>query len=242
MKFKKIVGFGDSWVWGDELLDPTLVNHKHAHPVLVDNIPYREGNCFLGLLGKHYGVPVENFGIPGGSMQSSIWTYLWWLEHEHLDPSECLILVGHTDSNRTTFYNPNHISYDNDPPWNRFVHSAWVHSGNKANTEMWREMVKQHTILTDCPQLHRLNYHQTAHFFDGQSSKYNSNVLQFCTINVPSDLDLPSMASPENRCLTPMLHNKLEMLAPNHHPNELGHQYLRDRLLIEVERVILDRC
>ena len=242
MKFKKIVGFGDSWVWGDELLDPTLINHKHAHPVLVENIPYREGNCFLGLLGKHYNIPVENFGIPGGSLQSSIWTYLWWLEHEQLDPAECLILVGHTDANRTTFYNPNHISYDNDPPWNRFVHSAWVHSGSKANTDRWKEMVKQYTVLTDCPELHRLNYLQTTHFFDGQSARFGSNVLQFCTINVPVRIDLASMASSNNLCLTSMLINKPELLAPNHHPNESGHQYLRDRLIPEIERVILAKC
>ena len=34
MKFKKIVGFGDSWIWGDELMDPALINHPQAHPVI----------------------------------------------------------------------------------------------------------------------------------------------------------------------------------------------------------------
>lgn len=239
MKFKKIVGFGDSWIWGDELLDPALIDHEHAHPVLVENIPYREGNCFLGLLGKHYGVPVENFGIAGGSMQSSIWTYLWWLEHEQLDPSECLIVVGHTDANRTTFYNPNHVSYGNDPEWNRFVHSAWIHSGNSANGQAWQDMVKRHMVLTDCPEVHRLNYLQAAHFFDGQNAKYGANVLQFCTIDVPVRIALPSLASNDNLCLRNLIDHKPEMLAPMGHPNELGHAYLRDRLITEVDRVIL---
>ena len=38
MKFKKIVGFGDSWIWGDELLDPALVNHPQAHPFCLKTV------------------------------------------------------------------------------------------------------------------------------------------------------------------------------------------------------------
>ena len=53
-------------MWGDELFDPNLKDIENPHPVMMENTPYRESNCFLGLLGKHYGVPTENFGIPGG--------------------------------------------------------------------------------------------------------------------------------------------------------------------------------
>jgi len=28
MKYKKIVGFGDSWMYGDELLDPELIRRS----------------------------------------------------------------------------------------------------------------------------------------------------------------------------------------------------------------------
>ena len=64
-KIKKIVGFGDSWIYGDELLDPKLVEQdQEAHSCWSQNVDYRETNCFLGLLGQNYDVPVENFGIP----------------------------------------------------------------------------------------------------------------------------------------------------------------------------------
>ena len=33
MKYKKIVGFGDSWMWGDELFDPSLHGIENPHPV-----------------------------------------------------------------------------------------------------------------------------------------------------------------------------------------------------------------
>ena len=237
MKFDKIVAFGDSWVWGDELLNPTLIDHPHAHPVLIENTDYRESHCFAGLLGKHYGVPVENFGWPGGSNQSAIWCYLWWLEREPA-PERCLVLVGITDSNRTSFYNPNHVSYANDPPWNRFVHSAWVHAGNSANTAEWQDMVKRFTVLTDCRELHNLWHKQTLLFFDGQNK---GNLLQFCTIP-------PCMSYPVNSLLWPntslglLLNqqpNKNELFAPMRHPNEKGHEVVRDLLINEIERAII---
>jgi hypothetical protein len=238
MKFKKIVGFGDSWMWGDELLDPALINHPHAHPVLMENTPYREGNCFLGLLGSHYGVSTQNFGIAGGSLQSSIWTYLWWLENETLDPADCLILVALTDPNRQTFYNPNHVSYANDPPWNRFVHSAWVHSGNTANNDDWRDFVKRYTVMSDCSSLHRLNFKQAVLFFSGQRTQ-TAGVLQFNSVNHYVQMQDPTLLWPSQSMSHMLGATAGEYLAPHGHPNTNGHEWLRDRLIPEIDRVIL---
>jgi len=235
MKFDKIVGFGDSWMWGDELMNPELVDHPHAHPVLMENTPYREGHCFLGLLGSHYNVPTQNFGIAGGSLQSTIWTYLWWLEHEQLSPERCLILVALTDSNRHTFYNPDHVSYANDPPWNRFVHSAWVHSGNTSIDRSWVDMVKSHMVLTDCTESQRLNFLQTVLFFDGQHYR-NKNVLQFNSISAQSAPCLSLLYN--GRPLTALI-DQAQFLAPMGHPNEKGHVVIRDSLIKEIDCAIL---
>jgi hypothetical protein len=146
MKFKKIVGFGDSWMYGDELLDPVLLaQDSTAHTCFDQNTVYRERHCFLGQLGAHYNVPTENFGIPGGSLTSTQWTYQWWLDHETVPLNECLVLVGLTNSNRITHYNPNHVHYSNDPPWNKFVHSSWVNFGNTVVPQPFCEMIKQQT-------------------------------------------------------------------------------------------------
>ena len=237
MKFDKIVAFGDSWIWGDELLDPTLIDHPHAHPVLMENTAYREGHCFAGLLGKHYDVPVENFGWPGGSNQSAIWCYLWWLEREP-NPERCLILVGVTDSNRTSFYNPNHTSYANDPPWNRFVHSAWVHAGNSANTSEWQDMVKRFTVLTDSRELHKLWHKQSVLFFNGQSQ---GNLLQFCTIPPCMDFKCDTLLWPTTSLglLLNQHPEKDSLFAPMKHPNEKGHEVIQDLLINEIERAII---
>lgn len=237
MKFKKIVGFGDSWIWGDELLDPTLVKHKNAHPVLIENTAYREGNCFLGLLGKHYNVPVENFGIPGGSLQSAMWSYLWWLENEKINIEDCLVIVGHTSADRISFYNPNHISYENDPAWHRFVHSSWIHSGASAVNREWVDMVKSHTVLTTSVQFNRLNYKQSVRFFEGQWA-LTRNVLQLCVLPPPIPVEAKNLAEPKS-CLANLVNGNLKYLAQKGHPNEQGHEVIRDYLINQIESVIL---
>lgn len=239
MKFKKIVGFGDSWMWGDELLDPTLVNHPHAHPVLMENTHYRESHCFLGQLGQHYGVETENFGIAGGSLQSTIWNYIWWLEHEPT-PQDCLVLVALTTADRHSFYNPDHHTYENDPPWNRYVHSTWVHSGAGNIKPEWVDMVKKHMVLTDCRRLADLNYVHAVLFFDGQTND-TAGVLQFNSMPPQKLMYKPSLLWP-NIGLDTMfskLPHRQHLLAPGGHPNVAGHQWIAELLIPEIDRVIL---
>lgn len=241
MKFDKIVGFGDSWVWGDELLDPKLATHQNAHPILVENTSYRESNCFLGQLGKHYNVPTENFGIPGGSLQSTIWTYLWWREHETIPLDRCAVLVGLTEPSRHTFYNPNHVVYANDPPWYKFVHSAWIHSGGTSPSDPWTQMVKSHMVLTDCVASHKLNYQQTVLFFQGQSQYETGPLLQFNTMPGVLNMDCPTMIWP-TQSLQHLLNthpNKSNLFAVHGHPNEKGHEIIRNSLIVELDCAIL---
>lgn len=241
MNFKKIVAFGDSWIYGDELLDPVLAReHPDAHFCWVQNTDYRERHCFLGRLGEHYGVPTENFGIPGGSMQSSLWTFLWWINNETLPLQDCLVLVGHTDADRLTFYNPNHVHYSNDPPWNKFVHSTWVHFGSSVVDPEFATMIKQQVVLTNCEDLRKLNYQQTVLTFDGIAARQNLKLFQFNIAPRPMILDnVPTLLWPDfcwNYWFRDHPGNqRRELIKPNGHPNETGHELIRDRLISAVD-------
>lgn len=239
MKFKKVVGFGDSWIWGDELLDPALQDHPHAHPVLDANTSYREQNCFVGRIAKHYDVPSENFGIAGGSLQSTIWNYIWWLENSGDDPKECLVIVGLTSADRMSFYNSNHVSYPNDPPWHRYIHSAWVQPGGAYSKE-WDNVVKNIMVLSQCNQLSKLNYLQSLMFFEGQN-RLHKKILQFCTITPRWKVEAENMLWPDQG-LTDFLisqPNYKTYLAPNGHPNELGHDLIAQRLISYIDSCII---
>jgi hypothetical protein len=243
MKFRKIVGFGDSWMHGDELLDPVLAAAEpEAHTCWEQNTDYREQHCFLGLLGEHYAVPTENFGIPGGSLRSSIWTYLWWLEHER-HPQDCLVLVCLTEADRETFYNPNHVHYSNDPAWNKFIHSTWVNYGSSVVPLEWQQMVKQYLVLSNSPGLRKYNYLECIHFFEGQRHAIGMPLIQFHTMPPPVTDSVDSIIMPD-RCWTlffrdhPNNQNR-ELIKPGGHPNEKGHEIIRDVLIPEIDRVTL---
>jgi hypothetical protein len=243
MTFKKIVGFGDSWMFGDELLDPELQRqHSDAHPCWYQNNAYRDSHNFLGLVAQHYGVPMENFGIAGGSMQSSMWTFLWWLDHEP-EPEQCLILIGHTDSDRLSFYNPNHVSYANDPPWNRFIHSTWVEYGSSVVPQEFRNMVKQQLVLTNCSELAKLNYQQTLLSFDGIAARRNLQMMQFQIMPEDVKLDLPTQIWPDFSTTIWFRNHpgnqQRELVKPGGHPNEIGHKMIAEKLISTIDDVTM---
>lgn len=234
---KKFVGFGDSWMWGDELIDPSLADIENAHPVLVENTAYREKHCFLGQLSDYYGATFENFGWPGASLQSTIWCYLWWLEHgtNHADAE---VIVTLTESSRTSWYNPRHQVYANDPPWNRFVHSSWVHSGGDHGE--WGELTKLYTTLSDCLSLSRLNYRQTVTFFQGQQHRHPVHLI--LVSEPPCQIQAPELLSSES--ISTWLRRQARTSGKNlfksgGHPNEDGHRLIRDLLIKRIDNAIL---
>jgi len=243
MKFKKIVGFGDSWMYGDELLDPDLVaRDPRAHTCWVQNANYRNDHCFLGRLGQHYRVPVKNYGIPGGSLQSSIWSFLYWLQEES-HPENCLVLLGHTAGNRQSFYDPRHQIYGNTNPWAKFVHSTWTNATEDVVSTSWKTLMKSYTVMCDCTELSRLNHLQTALLFDGQSARRNIPMLQFHVISSTVKLEVPT-AILQDLSLRNFLLDHLEnrdIHKPEGHPNEKGHEIIRDLLIPEIDRVILSQ-
>lgn len=243
MTFKKIVGFGDSWVYGDELLDPELAaQYSDAHSSWVQNASYREQHCFLGLLGQHYQVPTENFGIPGGSLRSTIWTYLWWIQHE-VNIQDCLILVFLTEPDRESFYNPNYRYFSNRSPWNKFVHSTWAGSSPSVIGVEFTDMIKRYTVLTQCQDLSLLNYIEAMLFFDGQAARQNLKLMQYHGAPPLTDFSVPTIVDPNFDWVTHFRdrtdNQKRELIMPGGHPNEKGHQIISELLISEIDRVII---
>jgi len=244
MNITKIVGFGDSWMYGDELLDPDMVRlfKKRAHVSMKENTAYREQYCFLGLLGKHFGVKTENHGIPGGSLQSARWTYLEWLDKEP-NPEQCLVLHFITEADRQSFYNPYAEIYPENNNRDEFVHSTWVETGVKSITSDWSDMVKQYIVLTNCQHMRKLNYRETVEFFDSQSVKHGFPLLQTHTMPAPDSWTVPSISNPDFNWVTYFRdhpgNQKRELIKSGGHPNENGHVLIKELLLPEIEHAIL---
>ena len=93
-----LVGFGCSWIHGDE------IDHPTASPGTKEHRVYRESNCFLGQLGAQLGMTVENYGISGSSLQSTLWEFARWAQSCE-DTSRYLVVIGLTDDARTSWWN-----------------------------------------------------------------------------------------------------------------------------------------
>ena len=232
MTYTQVVAFGDSFVYGDELLDPVLKDRKDAHPVLKENTKYRESNCFAGLLANALNVPCQNFGIPGGSLQSTIWTYLWWLDNDpHADTS--IVLVGITEGNRHSFYNPKHIVYPNDPEWNRFIHTSWVHNNPDLASTGWQDLVKQYTILSQCSKLEEMQLKHALLFFENAAQNHH-HLTQFFTLRSRAPLTRTYNTLPDLTSLVDLIDMQSGLTMPWGHPNEAGHNVLKNWLLSNI--------
>ena len=237
MNIKKLAVFGDSWIYGDELIDP-----KHPEWECCDhyNNDYRLSHSFSGLIANKLGVPYENFGHPGGSLQSAIWTFLWFLENR--DWSDTLCLIGLTSPDRQTWFNPEHQHQGDDPDWNKFIHSTWVNFGSDVVPKVWQDFGKQYLTLSHDDQLSKLNYQQAVYFFDGIAKTKGIPLMQFNLYNPGTlvewtdTLEWPDQNLQEILLARP---DAKQIHAPGHHPNEKGHQILSEMLLDRINNVIL---
>jgi len=181
-----LVSFGCSWTFGDELLDPKL-EAQGIPSHYTQNDEYRLNHCYTGILAKQYNLKQENLSFPGSSLQSAQWNLMWWLDNHTEDYiKDSILLVGLTNLNRTSWYNPNHNSEGDDPPWNRHLHSQWLDFVGPNIDDGWHKLKKYYTAMSECDELGLLNYKTTVRMFDGVSARHNIPVVQFNLLANPS--------------------------------------------------------
>lgn len=233
MKFDCIVGLGDSWMWGDELVDPDL---GETHAIDHRNDDYRQQHCFLGLIGQHYGVPTVNMAWPGGTNQLSIYNYIWWMDNCY-QSQQALFLVALTDGWRMTWFNPRHVRYSNDPPWNQYHHNTWLRHRpaffNRDKTmDDWVKFGRLYDVLTDCQAARAAKYKQAVWFFEGQQHCHNHAILQFNVAQPPCELETPTMIWPNQNVKTFVDPSDFKS---GGHPDEKGHQRLANLLISQID-------
>jgi len=95
-------------------------------------------------------------------------------------------------------------------------------------------------VLSDCAQLHQLNYLEAVTFFHGQKSAA-AGLLQFNSLDAPMRAPAHTVLWPDTSLKNWLINqpNARSLLAKNGHPNELGHQWIKDRLIVEIDRAII---
>jgi len=213
---KNIVSFGCSWTYGDELLDPEL-EEKGYESFYTQNDSYRLDHCYTGIIANQNNLTQENLAFPGSSLQSMQWNLMWWLNnHTEEYIKQSIILVGLTDESRVSWYDPNHDRGRDDPEWNNYLHAQWLAGAGPNVDDGWFELRKYYVAMSDCKELHKLNYDTTTTMFDGIGARYNIPVVQF-NVLANTECNLPTFYN----------FNIREIVGNNYckggHPTELGH-------------------
>jgi hypothetical protein len=136
------------------------------------------------------------------------------------------------------------VHYSNDPPWNKFVHGSWVNFGSSVVPREFVDLIKQQVVLTNCPELYRLNYQQAVLMFDGVAARRNIPMMQFNIMPGARPMEHTPTLIWSDFSMTiwfrdmPQNQNR-EMIKPDGHPNEAGHTLIRNRLISQIDSCIM---
>lgn len=215
---RNVIGFGCSWIHGDEIVHPT------ADPASKEYRLYREKNCTLGQLGNILGAKkVENYGIAGGSLQSTQWEFSQWVQTKRTFP-DTLVVIGLTEASRVSWWNgPNKNSSEFG---GQYIHNHSIHPKHP-----WGQFSKFYYTNCDDQDLQNINYWNTVNFFYNYCKIRNIRLFMFNVFTPP--LIMEEVVDSEwnaRNYMHSVQHVNGDVLAPGKHPNEKGSQVLAERL------------
>jgi len=207
----RIVGFGDSWIHGDGLID-----WEQSKECWL----YREQNCLIGQLAQCLGIEydsarVVNCDTSGGSLQSTVWDFAQWAQQQtHFDNT--LLVIGLTESSRQSWWRSNA----------NYVHNHTVHPGHE-----WEAFVKHYHVHSNNQNIWKMNYWTTTEFFHNWAVANSVKLLMFNIF--PAPFDSPHVTNPGWNVrgeLARLEHTVGNVTAPCKHPNKKGYHLLAKHL------------
>ena len=207
----KLVGFGCSFTYGSELVDPTVGTDHHA------NTRYRHRNVWLGQLAKRFDCEYDNLAEPANSNYAIQYQVADYLNNTWKRDEQIVVCVAWTEPARFSW-----------------LDETWTHNGTVRNNEKflhsrsdWLKSSVRHEYWTDAA---KLNVNAVCKYYDIPILQFNA-IGEHSTTKYPNYfLDGATMQS----VLQP------EHFASGGHPNEVGHEWFTKRLhLFAKEHIIL---
>ena len=240
MPIKRVIAFGCSWTYGDELIDPQFrhLDETEFRDHYDENKPWRLANCYAGLVADHYGLELENCAFPGSSLESMRWTMNWMMQN-HNDLEDTLWLVGLTSATRISWFNPLHQVTQKDPPWNRHLHSTWLTQPNPDIDDNWFELQKLWLSMSYHREWADYNHKMTVNLFDYAQQRTGATVIQFNVLPNNYTTTAPTLlynnSSWQEILNTKRKELKIEPFASGGHPNEKGHEIISKHLIEHIK-------
>ena len=210
----KLVGFGCSFTYGSELVDPEVGTEFHR-----ENTRYRESNVWLGKLAKLLGATWDNRAEPSNSNYAIQYQFTDWFNNSRNSAEQVVVCVAWTSLDRMSWlgdkwYHSGYISTGTEPMYKQ-SHRDWIINGTDKtralHTETAKLFVNSVCKLHDIPilQFNALGNHKPTH--------YDNYFLDGLTM----ESMLKNAQQNDDR---------LDLFANGGHPNKAGHEYFTIRL------------
>ena len=240
MPIKRVIAFGCSWTYGDELIDPQFrhLDETEFRDHYDENKPWRLANCYAGLVADHYGLELENCAFPGSSLESMRWTMNWIMQNR-TDLEDTLWLVGLTNATRISWFNPLHQVDEKEPQWNRHLHSTWLKQPNPDIDNNWFQLQKLWLGMSYHREWADYNHKMTVNLFDYAQQRTGATVIQFNVLPNNYQTIAPTLlynnSSWQEILISKRKELAIEPFASGGHPNEKGHEIISKHLLEHIK-------
>ena len=209
----KLVGFGCSFTYGSELVDPLIgTESTESHH---ENTQYRERNVWLGQLAKLLGATYDNRAEPANSNYAIQYQFADWFNNNR-DPSESVVVC-------IAWSEPQRFSW---------LDKTWTHNNTVRNDKKFLHSRKDwivsnvdHSYWTDAAKL----------FVNSVCKLHNMPILQFNALGHHKSTTYDNYFADGNTMDEILKHaqnkdSRLDLFASGGHPNEAGHEYFTIRL------------
>ena len=202
----KLVGFGCSFTYGSELLDPNLDNWDRHH----ENNSYRLSNCWLGKLAQRLDADSDNLAQPACSNYAISQIFYDWISKR--DPNtEYTVCVAWTATDRMSWWD-----------------NGWIHDGFIRNEQEQRFKASFRDWLTYADRNTHITL-QAKMFVNSVCLAQDIPVIQFDALDNINKINYPNFHM-QGTSMQECLKNEGQRLNKNFfasggHPNEQGHEY-----------------
>ena len=144
----KLVGFGCSFTYGSELIDPELDNtfDEKSQSIVWDrhytNTRYRESNVWLGQLAKLLGATWDNRSEPANSNYAIQYQFADWFNNDRNTSESVVVCVAWSEPRRFSWLDKTWIHNGTVRDGEKFLHSRkdWIWMWQTITHLMWEEI------------------------------------------------------------------------------------------------------
>lgn len=209
----KLVGFGCSFTYGSELIDPEIDEWDQHY----SNRRYRESHVWLGLLAERFGCTFDNRAEPANSNYAIAQQVTEYLNINQNHLSDVIICVAYTERTRMSWYD-----------------GHWTHNGFAKDKHDW-ELSAREWIIRSTDKSHDMFTENAKLIVNSVCKYYNTPLVQFNALGThkiqPYTNYLANGITMDGWLKQLQKERNKTYFASGGHPNEAGHYVWVDEIM-----------